>query len=96
MHVLVQFVAVLTGFTDTASSLSTFERLIQTASQPIHIGDIEIRVSASLGIAFFPQEVSADADQLLRQADQAMYQAKSSGKNRFRVFDEPGVPGEVG
>jgi diguanylate cyclase (GGDEF)-like protein/PAS domain S-box-containing protein len=91
-----EFVAVLTGFTDTASSISTFERLIQTASQPIHIGDIEIRVSASLGIAFFPQEVSADADQLLRQADQAMYQAKSSGKNRFRVFDELGVPGEVG
>lgn len=90
-----EFVAVLTGFPDSASSLSTVRRLIQTACTPIQLGDIEIKVSASLGIAFFPQDVPADADQLLRQADQAMYQAKSSGKNRFRVFSKVGTPPEI-
>ena len=86
-----EFVAVLADCPDGASSASTFGRLIQTACLPIQIGDVEIKVSASLGIAFFPQDALANADQLLRQADQAMYQAKSSGKNRFRVFSELGV-----
>ena len=45
------------------------------------------QVSASLGVTFYPQAEAIDADQLLRQADQAMYQAKLAGKNRYHVFD---------
>jgi diguanylate cyclase (GGDEF)-like protein len=45
-----------------------------------------VQVSASLGVTFYPQPDEVDADQLLRQADQAMYQAKLTGKNRYRVF----------
>ena len=45
------------------------------------------QVSASIGITFYPQVDEMDADHLLRQADQAMYQAKLSGKNRYHVFD---------
>jgi EAL domain-containing protein (putative c-di-GMP-specific phosphodiesterase class I) len=44
-------------------------------------------VSASLGVTFYPQAEPIDADQLLRQADQAMYQAKQMGKNRYCMFD---------
>jgi len=44
-------------------------------------------VSASVGVAFYPQHDNLDADQLLRQADQAMYQAKQAGKNRYQLFD---------
>jgi EAL domain-containing protein (putative c-di-GMP-specific phosphodiesterase class I) len=43
--------------------------------------------SASIGVTFYPQNQDVDADQLLRQADQAMYQAKLAGKNRYHVFD---------
>lgn len=43
--------------------------------------------TASIGLAFFPPQASMDADQFMRQADQAMYRAKLSGKNRFHVFD---------
>ena len=46
-----------------------------------------LQVSASLGVTFYPQAEDVDADQLLRQADQAMYQAKLAGKNRYHVFD---------
>jgi EAL domain-containing protein (putative c-di-GMP-specific phosphodiesterase class I) len=46
-----------------------------------------MQVSASLGVTFYPQTDDIDADQLLRQADQSMYQAKLAGKNRYHVFD---------
>lgn len=46
-----------------------------------------LRVSASLGVTFYTQDLEVDADQLLRQSDQAMYQAKLSGKNRLHIFD---------
>jgi EAL domain-containing protein (putative c-di-GMP-specific phosphodiesterase class I) len=46
-----------------------------------------LQVSGSIGVTFYPQQGEVDADQLLRQADQAMYQAKLAGKNRYHVFD---------
>lgn len=54
--------------------------------QSVQIDGIDIQVTVSLGISYFPQPALVDAD-LLRQADQAMYQAKSSGKNKVCVFD---------
>ena len=63
-------------------------------SQPIgqqaairQVGELSLQVSASLGITFYPQAQDIEADQLLRQADQAMYQAKVAGKNRYQLFD---------
>jgi EAL domain-containing protein (putative c-di-GMP-specific phosphodiesterase class I) len=53
----------------------------------VQLGDLSLQVSASLGVTFYPQEEAVDADQLMRQADQAMYQAKLAGKNRYHVFD---------
>jgi len=39
-------------------------------------------------VALYPQNVS-DANQLIRYADQAMYQAKQNGKNRYHLFKQP-------
>jgi diguanylate cyclase (GGDEF)-like protein len=49
-------------------------------------GQAIISTSASVGVTLFPQD-DADADTLLRHADQAMYQAKEAGKNRYQLFD---------
>ena len=83
-----EFVAVLTDLADEESSLLTIERLIRTACQPVQLGDQVVQVSASLGTTFYPQADAVDADQLLRQADFAMYQAKLAGKNRYCAFEE--------
>ncbi len=82
-----EFVAVLTGLDNTNACIEILPRLLQAASQPLHVADEVRSVSASLGVTFYPQTEKVDADQLLRQADQAMYQAKLEGKNRYHLFD---------
>lgn len=62
-------------------------RLLKATNEPIYINNLELKVSASLGVTFYPQQEDITAEQLLRQADQAMYQAKLAGKGRYHIFD---------
>ena len=82
-----EFVAVLVDLANTAESIPMLSRLLSAAAEPFQLGDATLQVTASLGVTFFPQTEDIDADQLQRQADQAMYQAKLSGKNRFQMFN---------
>ena len=82
-----EFVAVLIDLNDVSDSIPMLNRLLSAAALPVLVGDRVLKVSASLGVAFYPQVEDVDADLLLRQSDQAMYQAKMAGKNRFHVFD---------
>lgn len=82
-----EFVAVLGDLSDWNDSLQMLNRLLANAALPVVIGDQSIQVSASIGVTFYPQIQAIDADQLLRQADQAMYQAKLAGKGRYHIFD---------
>ena len=82
-----EFVAVLIDLESMASCLSMLERLLQAVGTPIPLGGLTLNCSASIGVTFYPQKQDIEADQLLRQADQAMYQAKVAGKNRYHVFD---------
>jgi len=61
-------------------------RLLRTIQLPYRIdGDI-IQLGASMGVTLYPLDQS-DADTLLRHADQAMYQSKQTGRNRYSIFD---------
>jgi diguanylate cyclase (GGDEF)-like protein/PAS domain S-box-containing protein len=82
-----EFVAVLLDVGNIETSVQVLNRLLEAAAEPAHLGDLVLQVSASVGVTFYPQPEDVDADQLLRQADQAMYQAKLAGRNRFHVFD---------
>ena len=82
-----EFVVVMQDLSTHANCMPVLERLRQAVAQPVLIGGQPVQVSASLGVAFYPQDDDIAPDQLMRQADQAMYQAKLSGKNRFHVFD---------
>jgi diguanylate cyclase (GGDEF)-like protein/PAS domain S-box-containing protein len=68
-------------------STPLIEAFLDAVAEPVVVGELELQVSASAGVAFFPQVEDVDADQLLRQADQAMYRAKIEGKNRYHIFD---------
>ncbi len=81
-----EFVAVLVDLPEPAACTPLLQRLLQAVSTPVPMNTMQLAVSASIGVTFFPQLQDLDGDQLMRQADQAMYQAKLAGKNRWFVF----------
>mgnify|MGYP003625966659 CR=1 FL=1 len=83
-----EFVAVLVDQdTNPQSCEPVIARLLEASAETVTIDGHALQVSASIGVTFYPQHEEIDADQLLRQADQAMYLSKVEGKNRFHVFD---------
>lgn len=82
-----EFVVILSDLDEANSAVDVIRRLLHAASQSVFYQDSELNVSASLGVTYYPQSQGVEADQLLRQADQAMYLAKLSGKNRYFTFD---------
>jgi diguanylate cyclase (GGDEF)-like protein/PAS domain S-box-containing protein len=82
-----EFVAVLNDLDSSADSITLLARLLAAASEPLKHQAYLLQVTASIGATFFPQVQEIDAEQLLRQADHAMYQAKIAGKNRYHLFD---------
>ncbi len=82
-----EFAAVMLDLNDTESSAPILVQMMEAAAERVQIGDLGLCVSASIGVAYYPQPGEVDADLLLRQADQAMYQAKLAGGNRYHVFD---------
>ena len=81
-----EFVAVLADLAKVEDCQPVLERLLQAAADPVIVGEIALNVTASIGVAIYPQD-NADADMLIRHADQAMYVAKQAGKNRYHLFD---------
>jgi diguanylate cyclase (GGDEF)-like protein/PAS domain S-box-containing protein len=82
-----EFVAIIADLNDTEGALPIIHRLLEAVSKPVQIDSSMIQVSASIGVTFYPQIDNVDGDQLIRQADQSMYEAKQSGKNRYHIFD---------
>ena len=81
-----EFVAVLVDIKNLSDCTPLLNRLLQAAITPVKRGERVLQVSASIGVTLFPQDKVA-AEQLIRHADHAMYQAKQSGKNRYHLFD---------
>ena len=82
-----EFAILLEGVTTNAEVERLAASLIERLDQPFALSGTEVRVSASIGVAFPTIEASAEA--LLGKADIAMYHAKAAGKNRFVSFQPP-------
>jgi len=82
-----EFAVVLQDVVDAESGWHILNRVQKAASDPVQLGDLLLEVSASTGVTFFPQTEVVGADQLLRQADQALFLAKQEGKGQYHVFD---------
>jgi len=80
-----EFVVILPGLDHVNNVERVAEQIIGTLNKPFALGASSGTVSASIGIALYPSDAS-DAEQLLRNADQAMYAAKNGGRNRYSYF----------
>ena len=83
-----EFAAIIMNVQDDAALESLLGRLLHQVATPVWVADHSVEVSASIGFTLFPQAEDLDGDQLLRQADHAMYQAKRCGRNRYVRFTE--------
>ncbi len=82
-----EFVVVAEGISLAAGPELVAERLLDVLAEPFHLGDdaeTSVTISASIGIAVGLRD---SAEDLLRDADIALYAAKEAGKNRFAVFE---------
>ncbi|MCE9663648.1 EAL domain-containing protein [Halomonas sp. M5N1S17] len=82
-----EFIIVLPEQSDVATVIGLIARLLRRIAEPIEIEETLLHVSGSIGVVHFSPDDEIEPEQLIRQADQAMYQAKQAGKNRFHIFD---------
>jgi diguanylate cyclase (GGDEF)-like protein/PAS domain S-box-containing protein len=80
-----EFAIVLQNLDDSSSVAASCTRLLSKIGEPYTIGGVEQLIGASIGIALIPED-GTSPDELLRLADLAMYEAKSSGRNCFCFF----------
>lgn len=80
-----EFVLVLNDHYRINSVISLLERVLTEVGKPVTLTGREFQVSASLGVAMFPQDGN-DAQTLLKHADAAMYAAKGKGRNNFQFY----------
>lgn len=81
-----EFALIFNNVQDADELQSAVQRILSSLSQSFDIDGQHMQISASIGVTLYPSD-DADADTLLRHADQAMYQAKQAGRNRFCFFD---------
>ena len=82
-----EFVILLDMIQNIDDAEEIAQRIISAVGSPFYINEQEVYSGASIGIAECTQAYQ-NADELLRDADAAMYQAKNMGRGRFIVFDE--------
>ena len=83
-----EFCAILTDLKEQKIPDGLINRLLEIIAKPLIYEGISISVTGSIGVTFFPQPETIGPDQLIRQADQAMYKAKQAGKNKCYIFDQ--------
>ena len=82
-----EFVVIMRGIAKTSDLELLVTRLSEVVAQPLTLGDETVQISASIGIALYPQD--GDNEQLLlRNADTAMYRAKELGRNNHQYYTE--------
>ncbi len=82
-----EFTVILDDIKDTAYPSIVAQKIIDSLSQPVKLDDEIGYIGASVGIAIFPDDATNKED-LIKNADMAMYSAKQGGKNIYRYFTE--------
>ncbi|MGA7595880.1 MAG: diguanylate cyclase [Gallionella sp.] len=82
-----EFTVILSGVPSRDSIINVVRKIVEAIAEPFMINGKNCRVTASIGIALYPDN-GETSEQLLKIADAAMYLAKNSGKNRYRFVSD--------
>ena len=82
-----EFILVLETLRDGSDAAAVAQELLRLLSTPFPIGPHEVYVQASIGISLYPDD-GTEVEELLRDADAAMYQAKHAGRGTYRYYTE--------
>ncbi|BDI28418.1 hypothetical protein CCAX7_004690 [Capsulimonas corticalis] len=82
-----EFTLMMPSLKDAQDAAHVAQKLIENLRRPVIVDGHELFVTASIGISIFPHDGEEDQT-LLRHADQAMYRAKSQGRNGYQLFTE--------
>jgi len=80
-----EFTVILNGMDENNSIERISQKILQKLAEPFQLGDDVVYITASIGLTLYPEDAE-DIDALIKNADQAMYAAKSSGRNRYQYF----------
>jgi diguanylate cyclase (GGDEF)-like protein/PAS domain S-box-containing protein len=80
-----EFAIILTNLDDAEGAARVAETIITSIADPFGLDDHEVLTSTSIGITLYPDDAT-DADQLLRNADLAMFRSKAEGRNNYHFF----------
>ncbi|MFL6246001.1 MAG: EAL domain-containing protein [Thermoanaerobaculia bacterium] len=79
-----EFTIILSDLRHPEDAVSVAQKILATVQEPLTIGTMPLVVSASIGIALYPDD-GLDPESLLRNADSAMYRAKAEGRNTYQL-----------
>ncbi|RKF18658.1 diguanylate cyclase [Alginatibacterium sediminis] len=82
-----EFLLILNGISDQEAVASVIAHLLERLAQKHTIVEHQLPIYASVGISLYPGD-SESANDLIKQADQAMYKAKQAGRNRYQFFSD--------
>lgn len=81
-----EFVILLSNIEDMNQAETMAQELLHAIARPIQIEQHSLKITASLGISFYPRD-GLDYESLLKSADLSMYHAKDNGRNTYRVYE---------
>ena|GEM_PF-79127 len=82
-----EFLVLLSGIENEKAAARVAEEILRSLGSPLKIADLELLVTASIGIACYPEN-GQEAEILLRNADAAMYSAKEAGRNTYQFYSD--------
>ena len=88
-----EFAVLMEDLDDPAVAVAVAERVVSVLRQPVDVGDREVGLSVSVGVAV--AGLSTTTEQLLSQADSAMYAAKAAGRGRLELFEPTMLDGTL-
>lgn len=82
-----EFTLILADIETHEEAAAVADKILEVLAEPVVIGDNQFNVTASIGISIFPTDGN-DVEDLVKNADAAMYRAKELGRNCYQVFTE--------